>query len=374
MKLFVCQACGQLLYFENRACGKCGHRLGYIPEVGALAALEPDDGAWRALAVPDKRYRFCANAEFDVCNWLVEDGAAIDGPAPDPFCRACRHNRLIPDIGNPANLAAWRKIEVAKHRLIYTILELGLPLANRTDAPGHGLTFDFPAALPALNGHVQTGHDNGLITVALAEADDVERERQRSVMLEPYRTLLGHFRHEIGHYFWDRLVRDEGRLDAARAVFGDERADYGQALAAYYANGAPADWQERYVSAYASAHPWEDFAETWAHYLHIVDTLEMAGALGMRVRPRLDKARELESKIDFDPYLSRDVAPLIDAWLPLTMALNSLNRAMGQSDLYPFVLSAPVMDKLGFIHGLVHGEPAAAIVENVQVDNARAEA
>ena len=134
-------------------------------------------------------------------------------------------------------------------------------------------------------------HDNGVITIALQEADDVERETQRAAMHEPYRTLLGHFRHEIGHYYWDRLVRDGKKLDAARAVFGDDRVDYNEALKAHYANGAQPDWQHNFVTSYATAHPWEDFAETWAHYLHIVDTLEMASAFGLQIRPPLDTIR-----------------------------------------------------------------------------------
>jgi hypothetical protein len=355
MNLFTCQCCGQLLYFENTVCERCAHRLGYIPEIGILSALDPVKNGWSALAVTRETYRFCANAEYDVCNWMIEEGAA------EEFCGACRHNRLIPDLGNPANITAWRKIEMAKHRLIYTLLKLDLPLANRIDAPASGLVFDFPAELPQQNGPVMTGHDNGVITVALAEADDVEREKRRAALREPYRTLLGHFRHEIGHYYWDRLVREGGLIDTIRRFFGDERVNYGAALQAYYANGAPANWRESYVSAYASAHPLEDFAETWAHYLHLVDTLEMAGALGMQVRPRADKTGELRAKVDFDPYRDNEIGILIEAWLPLTIALNSLNRAMGLADLYPFVLSPRVIEKLGVIHRLVRGlhEPAA---------------
>ena len=178
----------------------------------------------------------------------------------------------------------WRKLEAAKHRLFYTLLRLNLPIETRNENP-EGLAFDFLADQPAQSGpKVMTGHDNGLITIALAEADDAERERRRTAMGEPYRTLLGHFRHEVGHYYWDRLVRDEGRLDPCRAVFGDDSQDYEQALQRHYAEGAPANWQENFVSAYATTHPWEDFAETWAHYLHIVDTLEMAGAFGVQRR------------------------------------------------------------------------------------------
>jgi hypothetical protein len=348
MKLFKCQACAQLVYFENTTCEKCSHRLGYLPESNILSAMEPNDGAWSALAASGRRFRFCANAEFDVCNWL------LDAASPDMYCLTCRHNRTIPDINSQDNLLAWRKIESAKHRLFYTLLKLQLPLSCQDPEPK--LTFDFLASAPEGSGpKVMTGHDNGLITIALAEADDVERERRRSAMHEPYRTLLGHFRHEVGHDFWDVLVRDAGKLDACREIFGDDRADYEQALQTHYANGASMNWQDGFVSAYATSHPWEDFAETWAHYLHIVDTLEMAGAFGMSVHPHLDNGGDLDAKVDFDPYLAVDVARLVETWLPLSIALNSLNRTMGRPDVYPFVLSSPVISKLGFIHDLIHG-------------------
>jgi hypothetical protein len=204
-----------------------------------------------------------------------------------------------------------------------------------------------------------TGHDNGLVTLALAEADDAERERRRAALGEPYRTPLGHFRHEIAHYYWDRLVRDAGRLQACRAVFGDDSEDYGAALDRHYREGAPADWQASFVSAYATMHPWEDFAETWAHYLHLVDTLEMANAFGLRVAPKLDRSGDLEAEIDVNPYRPHDVDRLIELWLPLTFAFNSLNRCMGESDLYPFIITPTVARKLGFIHELVHGRVPA---------------
>ncbi len=348
MKLFKCQHCGQLLYFENKVCEKCSHRLGYIPRAAIVSALEPQDDAWRALAVPGRSYRFCANADFDVCNWLIET------TSPENYCLSCRHNRTIPDVSVEVNLAAWRKLEAAKHRLFYSLLKLKLPLPNRNDAPVDGLAFDFLAAPPQANARVMTGHDNGLITIAVAEADDVEREKRRTAMHEPYRTLLGHFRHEVGHYYWDRLVHDCGRLEQCRAIFGDDSQDYAQALQRHYADGAPANWRDNFVTSYASAHPWEDFAETWAHYLHIVDTLEMAGAFGMRVDPRIDKSGQLDAEVDFDPYLALDMSLLFETWLPFSIALNSLNRTMGQPDLYPFVLSPAAVAKLGFIHDLVH--------------------
>jgi len=356
MKLFTCQHCSQLLYFENRTCERCSHRLGYIPEDSILSALEPanpDEGAdiWQPLAFPKRRLRFCDNAALDACNWLVPHDS------PSRFCKACRYNRTIPDLDQAENLAEWRNLEIAKHRLFYSLVLLKLPLANRADDPEEGLAFDFLAEAPGAK--VLTGHEHGLITLNLKEADDAAREKLRTEMGEPYRTLLGHFRHEIGHYFWDRLVRDGGWLNRCREIFGDDSQDYNEALKTHYANGAPPDWQDHFVSAYASCHPWEDFAETWAHYLHIIDTLEMARAFGLRVRPKLDKAHELDAKLDFDPYNAPDIDRLVDAWLPLSFAVNSLNRSMGQRDLYPFILSAAVVKKLGFIHDLVHADWSA---------------
>jgi hypothetical protein len=350
MKLFKCQHCEQLLYFENTVCERCSHRLGFIPDIMNLSALEQKGDAWRTLAVDKKVYRFCANAEFNVCNWMIEAGS------PDAYCTACRHNRTIPDTGVQENLIAWQKIEVAKHRLFYTLMKLNLPLDERNENGGERLAFDFLASPPHVGGpRVMTGHDNGLITLALEEADDAEREKRRTTMHEPYRTLLGHFRHEVGHYFWDLLVRDGGLVEDCRKIFGDEREDYGAALQAYYANGAPPNWQDNFISAYATSHPWEDFAETWAHYLHIVDTLEMARAFGMYVHPRLARPGELDAQVDFDPYTVRDPMPLIETWIPFSNALNSLNRTMGLMDIYPFILSPPVVEKLSAIHDLIHG-------------------
>jgi hypothetical protein len=197
-----------------------------------------------------------------------------------------------------------------------------------------------------------TGHDNGVITLSVAEGDDAEREKRRTTLGEQYRTLVGHFRHELGHYYWDRLVRDGGRLDGFRAVFGDERADYGEALQLHYKQGPSADWNLHSISAYASSHPWEDFAETWAHYLHIVDALETARSYGINVRAHFMPDAS-GAKIDFNPYAAPSAERLADAWAPLTVALNAVNRSMGVPDLYPFVLNASVMEKLEFIHALI---------------------
>jgi hypothetical protein len=200
---------------------------------------------------------------------------------------------------------------------------------------------------------VLTGHDGGVITVNINEADDVERERMRVSMHEPYRTLLGHFRHEVGHYYWDQLIAGTAEEAGFREMFGDERADYGEALKRHYAEGAPTDWSAHFISAYASMHPWEDWAETWAHYLHILDTLETAYAFGLRVRPGLaEPADGLKADIRVDPYRLESFDALIGLWLPLSFAVNSLNRSMGHPDLYPFVIPPAVMEKLRFIHGV----------------------
>jgi hypothetical protein len=348
MKLFKCQSCGQAIYFENRFCGTCGHALGYLPLAGIMTAVEPDGDHWTALAPKQPKLRYCANVKPDACNWLMPVDADGD------FCLACRHNRTIPALDIDDNLARWRKMEIAKHRLFYTLIALRLPLKNLNDDPVHGLNFDFLAEDPSQKIKILTGHDEGLITINLNEADDALREKLRTAMGEPYRTLLGHFRHEVGHYFWDLLVRDAGRTEECRAVFGDERADYAEALQTYYANGAPADWQNNFISAYATAHPWEDFAETWAHYLHIVDTLETATAFGLKIHPATAKNKALHADLNFDPHRAATMQVLIDAWLPLTFAMNSLNRSMGHNDLYPFIVSEPVANKLAFIHKMIH--------------------
>ena len=249
----------------------------------------------------------------------------------------------------------WRRIEIAKHRLFYSLVRFRLPVKTRGEDPD-GLAFDFLADDPAVSPNipaVMTGHTNGVITINIAEADDAERERRRREMGEPYRTLLGHFRHEVAHYYWTLIVSSPVTLDEFRSIFGDERADYGPALQRYYKSGAPADWPEHFITAYATAHPWEDFAETWAHYFHIVDTLETAAWFGLVVAPKI--SRSVAARIDFDPYRA-DMDRLIEAWIPLTFAANSLNRSMGLPDLYPFVLSPPVITKLAFVHACIHAK------------------
>lgn len=345
MRNFRC-CCGNLVFFENTRCIVCGRHLGFIAETCNLAAFEPGEGTLLRACLPDGGlFRPCANAgEGAQCNWMI---AAAD---PEPWCRSCRLNQIIPDLSRTENRLYWRRIENAKRRLVYSLLQLRLPLIDRRQNPESGLAFQFLADETDASefsdrldtaARVLTGHMNGLITINVAEADDVERERMRKLMKENYRTLLGHFRHEVAHYYWPILIRGGGRLAAFRELFGDERQDYAAALDRYYSQGASADWQAQYVSAYASAHPWEDWAESFAHYLHITDTLEAAADAG--ILPALAGQRTLPSAI----------GPLLERWRELIIALNSLNRCMGLPDAYPFVLSGRADEKIVFVHDSV---------------------
>ncbi|WP_115669858.1 zinc-binding metallopeptidase family protein [Ciceribacter selenitireducens] len=352
MRLFHCSNCTNVVHFDNDGCVSCGLRLGYRPGRFDMIALQQDGDAFFEPSDRQTPLNPCANAGIGACNWLVED------EHPSGFCMACRHNLTIPDLSTPENSENWQRIELAKRHLFYSLMRFGLPLVTRIEDPENGLGFEFLADDSSAGSTVLTGHANGLITLNVAEASDAEREARRVSLGEPFRTLVGHFRHEVGHYYWDRLVRDRGKQETFRAVFGDESQDYGAALQHHYAEGPAPGWEQSFVSAYAASHPWEDFAETWAHYFHIVDALDTADAFGLRTRPETD-APELALTTTFDSYRAVDARVLVDAWVPLTIAINSINRSMGQRDLYPFVLSAPVMGKLQYIHELIHAAPAA---------------
>lgn len=346
MRIFNCSSCNTRVYFPNDVCLTCGHSLGFDAETLTIAALEPagGDGLFRKIGVRNGKdvasdVRYCENAAHGACNWLVTDGSE------QALCKACACNRTIPNLSEPGRLEAWREVEQAKKRLAYSLLRFGLPLdGGPHDAPP--LIFDFVA-------EAVTGHFNGVITVDVLEADSVERERRRQMFAEPYRSLLGHLRHESGHYYWMLLVERGGALGEFRALFGDEQQDYLATLSAYYANGAPANWAESYVSSYASAHPWEDWAETWAHYLHMVDAVETAEAAGMEPRAAgLGFGAAWPFK-KYDVYTQVSFESLMERWVPLTLALNSLSRSLGHHDFYPFVISATARAKLEFVHRLI---------------------
>jgi hypothetical protein len=348
MKTFHCNRCSQRVFFENVRCERCEALLGYLPQLREISAFEDaGEARWRSLhpQAHGALYKQCHNyAVENVCNWM------IPADSPDTLCRACQLTRTIPNLSTPDNRLYWYRLEVAKRRLLYTLAELGLDVKSRRQDPQQGLAFEFLE--DAGDGsRVMTGHDNGLITLNIAEADDAHREQVRTAMGEPYRTLLGHFRHETGHYYFSRLIANNPRwLPAFRELFGDERANYGDALDTYYRVGAPADWQASYISAYATMHPWEDWAETWAHYLMIVDVLDTSTAYGIALLS--DDPRE-PTLTDRTPVENASFDTLMKRWFPLTYALNGLNRSLGMPDGYPFALATPVVDKLRFVHRVI---------------------
>ncbi|OQP84143.1 hypothetical protein BTR14_20245 [Rhizobium rhizosphaerae] len=363
MKLFSCTNCNNPVHFDNTVCVSCNSRLGFLAQSMKMYALAPagvDDAGheqWTIIGDNQTAVHFCENAAHDICNWLV--------PVSEnqPFCIACRYNRIVPVTDNPEGLSNWQRISQAQRHLFYSLLRFNLPRPGRDVDPEGGLVFDFLADEVDANGNVipaMTGHEDGLISLRAAEANDATRESVRLKMGEPYRTLLGHFRHEIGHWYFAVLVADNPEmLEKARALFGDEREDYAAALQRNYEQGPPADWQNRFISTYASCHPAEDFAECWAHFFHIVDTLETARSFGLSTDPR--RHEDMAAEVDFDPYRAANAQLLVDAWVPLSVAMNSIQRSMGQADSYPFILSQPVIDKLDFINELIRTAPHAAM-------------
>jgi hypothetical protein len=357
MKTFNC-TCGGLTFFVIVTCVVCGRELGFLPDVLSLSSLEPaENGMFKATGTrhANQLYRKCQNyAKQSVCNWMIPVGTP-SGHEEDPFCTSCRLNQTIPDLNHDQNHKLWHRTEIAKRRLVYTLLSFRLPLANKTDDPKQGLAFAFLEDQSKPDGSltkVLTGHENGLITLNIAEADDSLREKIRAAMGEPHRSLLGHFRHEIGHYYWDRLVCGTKFIGRFRELFGNEEANYEQALKQYYSAGAPANWPDNFISAYATSHPWEDWAESWAHFMHIQDALEVANDFGL-----VGKSIRLDPKeAGRKTWLSSEQVSfegIIGGWTELTIALNSINRSMGLADTYPFVLSPPIVDKLQFIFEVI---------------------
>lgn len=343
MKLYTCSRCNNLLYFENNVCLKCGHILGFdAAKLNLIPLEEPQSGVYRDVTNQQSAYRLCSNASYGTCNWLVP----LESSAT--FCVACQLNRTIPPL-TPQNVERWKRIEIAKHRLVYSLLKLNLSFIPKVGPDDCGLAFDFLVDVPAER--VITGHDNGVITLNIEEADEAERVRNKLDLGEKYRTLLGHFRHEIGHYYWEIKINTQQRQKDFRQLFGDESQNYSASLQTYYSNGPSIDWYDHFISPYATAHPWEDWAESWSHYLHMMDTLETAYYFGLRVRPeKASGGNSIETEINRDPYTIRDFDQVFEIWLPLTFAVNSLNRSMGHADFYPFVIPPDVVRKLKFIH------------------------
>ena len=311
MKRLHCR-CGEIVYFYNHRCVNCGRELAFDPDTLTMLA-EPTAGA----GLP-----FCKNRAAAIrCNWVPKAGNTAG------FCLSCALSRTIPALGKPRNQERWRKLESAKRYLIYDLLRLGLPVDDSR------LSFEFKEdrrTNPDVSDlHVATGHWSGTITINAAEADEVFREEMRQKMNEPWRTLLGHMRHESGHYYFSQLVDDSNR-DAARALFGDESTDYESSMAAYYRDGPRQDWNREFISAYASSHPAEDWAECWAHYLHIRAVLEVAAEAGFAGAGGDARWRE--------------------RFISLVLDLNEIMRALGLPDAYPFVITESVARKIDFVH------------------------
>lgn len=361
-----CQ-CGQVVFFENSVCLRCGSALGFHPDHGRIHSLLPAERDNRWILHHDlskdqstvDTYRRCANSNSAaLCNWLVT--GSLDQDTDVDLCLACALNITIPDLTQSGNADYWRLCEVAKRRLIAQLVMLNLPIETRIQSPHAGLGFELLRWRPGEDAPV-TGHKGGIITLDIAEADPAFREQQRQQMQEPYRTLLGHFRHESGHYYWDRLIRNTPWLPLYRQFFGDERQDYQTALQQHYSAGPPTDWPNHYISSYAASHPWEDWAETWAHYLHMTDTLSAAGqfnidadALSIQTDPFT------ESQLADCPFHASDgrspelFLNMVNNWVRLSSVLNVLARSMGQPDSYPFVLTVASLRKLYLVHVVVH--------------------
>jgi len=334
MKRFQC-SCGQAVYFESHRCIACNAVLGFDSESLEMLSLTQDGIYLRDAS--GRQFLACTNGiEYGVCNWLRPSDEL------HPLCLGCRFNRTIPDLSKPVNLVRWGKFEASKKRLLYTILRLGLPLSNGFDDPRNGLLFDFiedsrsdPYRFPET--FSTTGYLGGVVTVNALEADDAAREAMRVEMGESYRTVLGHLRHESGHYYWSLFDAGPKEIGVFKALFGDLFEDYASALQRYYEEGPQEDWAGRYISAYASAHPNEDWAESWGHYLHIYDVLETAAAQGVMA----------EQSAKFD------IRESISTWSRLSITLNELNRSIGLGDAYPFVVTATVAEKLVYVDKVI---------------------
>ena len=351
MRWLHCAACGLQIYFENSLCSACGAALGFVPERQAMATLQGDSGT---LPIDAGSWVPCANRRpNEVCNWLVH---VNDG---SPFCLSCRLTSTIPPLDDAANLGRWAAIERAKRRLVFTTLSLGLSLRPKLGSDDRdGLEFRWLA--PAAGAPVVTGHHDGVITLDITEADDDHREAARVSLGESSRTVLGHLRHELGHHLHQRFVAGTPIEDEVRAHFGDERQDYDAALRTHYEQGPPPGWEQQHISAYASAHPWEDWAETCAHYLLMIDAVETAQAWGLAFN---DSAAE---PLQAEPFIGPPDAItelVLNRWLPAARLLNAMSRSLGQRDSYPFLIAAPVLDKLRCVRRVLLGAAASAVAK-----------
>ncbi|MEZ5374961.1 MAG: putative zinc-binding metallopeptidase [Acidimicrobiales bacterium] len=324
MRRFPCPACGRSLFFGNDRCGVCDTEVAYVPAddcFSALADVQP-----------------CVNRDGPgVCNWATTDGE-------HEHCANCRLD-LVPDL---SPLVAT--FQQARRRTLRQLFRFDLDPAQLTP-PLQFQLLESDADHPVI-----TGHENGVITLDVAEADPVRLAEVRTSMGERYRTPIGHVRHELGHWYWAAMVEqnaDPSVLEDFRSVFGDETLDYANALEKHYASGDDGSWRTSYVTHYASSHPWEDFAETFAHYLHLADTLETA-----RSFPLVDLDAPGPVDGEHDELWRADFDVVYPQWLELTTVLNELNRSMGVAEAYPFAPPPPAIDKLAWLHRVLTAGPA----------------
>lgn len=311
MRVFANPVGAGSLWFDNLATAD-GTPVAYDPQARAFLPTPP----------------FCANRERIGCNWIAPEQGA--------FCRSCAMTALAPDPSIPEAIPNWAQTEAAKR---WALDNLGRWHWFRPEDPGAPPVFHLLAEGPT---PVPMGHAQGVVTISVAEVDPILVTTRREALQEPYRTMIGHMRHEISHMLWWRLSLREDFLDAFRATFGDERIDYPAALQYHYENGPPAEWRQHYLTSYASAHPHEDWAETAAHLLHLTDIADSFVATGLS-SPQIPGP-------DWDPYSEPDASRLIQIAGALTVGVNHVNRSMGLSDLYPFVLSEHARHKLAFVH------------------------
>ncbi|GJM12826.1 MAG: hypothetical protein DHS20C12_12290 [Pseudohongiella sp.] len=322
-----------MLFFENTKCLSCGFGIGFDPASMKMRRVA-DEASGQKISRANALHRCKNSTDYDVCNWLVND-------PNEEYCLSCKLNHTIPNLLDENRRSWWKSLEYAKRRLIYSLLSLNLPVVGKHNDP-MGLAFKFMEDQrtnpEVFEEHVNTGHLDGMITINIAEADRVKSEIARQYTRELYRTLLGHFRHESGHYYFLKLITTDERKQQFIELFGDYNQDYASALKDYYKNNFVTAHDPNMISHYAQSHPWEDWAEVWAHYLHMIDTLETANQYRVR-----------QSSAQFD-----DIDNTLRKWGELTLLLNSLNRSMGLEDAYPFVLSELSLRKLRFVHGLIY--------------------
>ncbi len=337
-----CPICRQFVYLDALHCPNCETELGY-----AILARQFFPVRGGRVDIDGAVWYTCSNRTWG-CNWLVREDA------PAGRCFSCRLTRRRPEPDDTVAMEKLAKTEEAKRRLVIQLGDLGLPVVG-WDMTDGGLGFDLISSL-STGEPVIIGHANGIITLDLAENLDDRREALRVRLGEPYRTMLGHLRHEVGHYYQNVLITDDASWAACRELFGDERASYQDALQRHYSQGAPADWQTSFISEYATMHPWEDFAETFAHYLHLTGTLDSAAAIGMKLDAAVTSLRDTDV-VPLESYRDEPVQRLLTDWEWMSQAFNRINRSMGFGDLYPFDLVPPVKRKLGFVHDLVTKAP-----------------